>query len=366
VIFGDHTREIKYIDFDFIAGADGVKVLKPLNGYEKYFYLVFKSLKLEDRGYSRHYKILSKYSFPLPPLAEQHRIVSTVDRLMALCDELEVLHQHEQAGCLKLGIANLVGLQNAESPDEFGRQWMQVFEAFDLILDCPENVEVLRQTILQLAVQGKLNRKEKEEKIVIKCVKLGEVISDITIGLDRSKIEQNSEGKGIQYIKMNNITNNGKFDLTDAVYVNVNQEESEKYGLKFGDIIFNTRNSYELVGKNTVIPDDKIPRVYNNNIARIRLKNDINPFFLSYQLNSVSFRNSMRNDKKATTNVCAIYLKDLLNTTVLIPPIAEQHRIVSNVDILMMLCDQLAAHLKELVIMQTKFLDAVVKNVGMG
>ena len=79
---------------------------------------------------------------------------------MALCDELEARQQQERAGCLRLGTASLAGLQNAESPEEFGRQWAQVCDAFDLILDCPENVAVLRQTILQLAVQGRLMQQE--------------------------------------------------------------------------------------------------------------------------------------------------------------------------------------------------------------
>jgi type I restriction enzyme, S subunit len=91
VLFGDHTRETKLIDFDFIVGADGVKLLKPVCVLPTYYYLALQWLPLDSRGYGRHFKLLKAAFLPLPPLAEQHRIVAKVDDLMAICDELEAL-----------------------------------------------------------------------------------------------------------------------------------------------------------------------------------------------------------------------------------------------------------------------------------
>ena len=89
VLFGDHTREMKLIDFDFIVGGDGVKLLHPVSLHTAYYFLALQWLPLESRGYGRHFKLLKASFIPLPPLAEQHRIVDKVDELMALCGQLE-------------------------------------------------------------------------------------------------------------------------------------------------------------------------------------------------------------------------------------------------------------------------------------
>ena len=94
IVFGDHTTEVKYVEFDFVVGADGVKIFEPLDGLllAKYLFyvLLFNTYDLSKvGGYSRHYKFLKNKPIPLPPLAEQKRIVAKLEELLPLCERLK-------------------------------------------------------------------------------------------------------------------------------------------------------------------------------------------------------------------------------------------------------------------------------------
>lgn len=88
IIFGDHTRCIKYIDFPFAQGADGVKVLKPKHFFIiKAFYYAFQTVDIPNMGYRRHFPLFEKYAIPVPPLPEQQRIVDRIESLFSKLDE---------------------------------------------------------------------------------------------------------------------------------------------------------------------------------------------------------------------------------------------------------------------------------------
>lgn len=85
ILFGDHTLILKYIDFPFALGADGVKALSINKGFEpKYLYYFWQSCQIPSRGYSRHFKFLREIRLPLIPSSEQKRIVEILDQADAL------------------------------------------------------------------------------------------------------------------------------------------------------------------------------------------------------------------------------------------------------------------------------------------
>ena len=85
IVFGDHTCTIKYVDFPFALGADGVRIIAPRKGYDaKFLYYYLLSSPVINTGYSRHFKYLREKRIPFVPLSEQRRIVEILDQADAL------------------------------------------------------------------------------------------------------------------------------------------------------------------------------------------------------------------------------------------------------------------------------------------
>ena len=139
VIFGDHTTEIKFVDFDFVVGADGVKIFKPITSVITakflFYVLQFYSRDLHKvGGYSRHYKFIKNSPIPLPPLAEQERIVAKIEELSPLVSEYD-------------GVEKRISALNTEFPDK------------------------LRKSILQQAMQGKLTDRDPSDEPAVELLK---------------------------------------------------------------------------------------------------------------------------------------------------------------------------------------------------
>jgi type I restriction enzyme S subunit len=164
-------------------------------------------------------------------------------------------------------------------------------------------------------------------------VTLEALVREGLIGLVRSQKEQ-SVHEGHPYVRMQHYDLEGNWNFLDLTKVLASLEELKRYELKKGDVLFNTRNSYELVGKVAIWDLDTPGYLYNNNILRLRFFNCILPKLVGYQMMSPQFRERLALSKSATTSVCAIYGKDLYCQPLLLPPLNEQRRIVAKIEAL--------------------------------
>jgi len=173
-----------------------------------------------------------------------------------------------------------------------------------------------------------------------------EIISFSQIGIVRNNKEQ-SPNFPYRYFKMNNIRNNNGIDETSYSFVDGTEEEVKKYSLKNGDFLFNTRNSYELVGKTCMyVSDYADPTLFNNNILRVNFKDYVDPKFISYAFSSIAVNQQLEKMKSGTTNVVGIYCKNLKTLLIPIPPLSEQQQIVSILDQAFATIDQAKANVQ--------------------
>jgi len=133
---------------------------------------------------------------------------------------------------------------------------------------------------------------------------------------------------------MQNIQN-GRIDVTefDLAYIKVDDEALlNKYFLRPGDLLFNVRNSFDLVGKMAIY--DGVPErtIYNHMLLRIRLKNFALPAYVNYLFQTQEISSKINQIKKGSTSIWAIYQKDLNSLTIQLPTIETQSKIIEGLN----------------------------------
>lgn len=338
---------------------------------------------------------------PLPPLAEQHRIVAKVDELMALCDQLEQQQTENDQLHQTLVETLLANLTQAASPAEQEEAWQRIANHFDTLFTTDYSIDQLKQTILQLAVMGKLVPQDpadepanellkKITKEKARLVKEGKIkkqaplpeitddekpfelpegwewtrIGDATLFTEYGMSEMTYEGiKGIPVIKMGDIQN-GTVILEGQKMVPSNVEGLPSLFLKNGDLLYNRTNSAELVGKTGIFEGEDNKYTFASYLIRIRCSEEHGfSRFLNLSMNEPSFRKTQiephLKQQCGQANVNGTILKSMI---VPLPPLAEQHRIVAKVDELFAICDTLKERLAQAQTTQNLLAETVVKQ----
>ncbi|MBS1191965.1 MAG: hypothetical protein H6R10_3757 [Rhodocyclaceae bacterium] len=320
IVFGDHTRVVKLVKAPFAPGADGVKVLEPIGCLVpqlfEYFvrYLV---TKIPNHGYARHYQHLAKSLLPIPPLAEQHRIVAKIEELFSELDQgvaslntareqLKVYRQSllknafegkltaawREAHRDQLETAEALQQRIARERAERHRQQFADWEARGRSGPKPKTLKPLPPlTAEELAAQPELP----QEWIYVRA----EEISDfITKGTTPSKELLFSSSGEVPFIKVYNLTMTSALDFSiDPTFVSRETHTGFLARSKVlpGDVLMNIVGPP--LGKVSIVPDDYPEWNVNQAIAIFRTKVISTKLLAAYLGHERTVRSMMRKSK---------------------------------------------------------------------
>lgn len=308
VIFGDHTKVKKYVNFKFIAGADGVKVLKPYSLLDpKLFFYFLHCIKLPDKGYARHYQFLSDADFPLPPLAEQHRIVAKIEELFSSLDK---------------GIESLKTAQ--------------------------AQLKTYRQAVLKWAFEGKLTNENVKDGELPEGWKW-EKLTSIASAIDPQPSHRTPpiDINGVPYVGIGDVDfEKGVFNFENARRVSkkVLDEHKERYSLENGDFVIGKIGT---IGKPFKIP---IERFYTLSANIVLIKPNAHLCsgdYLFYLSSSNIIEKQFKEGSKATTQA-AFGIKKVRTLRIPLPPnLVEQKNIVAEIEKRLSVCDKLEESIEQ-------------------
>lgn len=304
---------------------------------------------------------------PLPPLAEQHRIVAKVDELMALCDRLEARQADADSAHAQLVQALLGSLTQASDAADFAQSWQRLAEHFHTLFTTESSIDALKQTLLQLAVMGKLVPQDPND----------EPASELLKRIADAKEQAASQGR-VRKVKTatdyrasdTEVTVPAGWSLStvgevticrDGERIPVSQAEREGraktydyYGAsgvidKIDGYLFDKplllvgEDGANLINRSTPIAFMARGKYWVNNHAHV-LDGVSEALLLYVQLyfNAIDLKPYVTGTAQPKMNQAKMN-----SIVLLLPPEAEQHRIVAKVDQLMALCDQLKARLNQ-------------------
>lgn len=344
------------------SGTTELHVVRPLLVVADYILLFWKSPHFIETGIPKmtgtagQKRVPTDYfansPFPLPPIAEQHRIVAKVDELMALCDELETARTERKAKRDRLVAASLARL-NTPDPETFRDDARFALDALPALTARPDQIKQLRQTILNLAVRGKLSV---SDGWVDKRVRVGDVASLQNGYAFKSEWFAKS---GTRLVRNANV-GHGRLNWAEEVRLPESLvPEFERFRLSEGDIVVSLDRPFIVTGTKVArISSDDLPALLLQRVGRFVLTPNVCADFLYLWINSPHFSEQI--DPGRSNGVPHISSKQVESATIFVPPLVEQHRIVAKVDELMALCDQLETSLTSADETRKKLLDALL------
>lgn len=293
IIFGDHTRNVKYIDFQFIQGADGVKVLKPQSFvYSKFLFWLLKGIPFPSLGYRRHYPVLKKMVAPLPPLDEQQRLVARIESLFTKLDAAK---------------------EQAQS-----------------VLD---SHETRKAALLHDAFAGKLTAKWREERGIPQSWKNGKLL-DCLLEKPRNGYSPKAVNYPTKCKSMSlSATTDGIFKKEYCKYIDEEIPDDSYLWLEPGDILIQRSNSLEKVGISAIYTGGTHEYIYPDLMMKLQVNNQNDPAYINYFLQRAETRAYfLSNATGIAGNMPKINQKTVSNTPVNYPSLTEQQEIVRILD----------------------------------
>jgi type I restriction enzyme S subunit len=342
---------------------------------------------------------LENLPLSLPPLPEQHRIVAKVDELMALCDQLEEARNEREARRDRLSAATHYHLNHGSGPEDFRRDATFYLGHLPRLFLRPDQIKPLRQTILNLAVRGRLVSQDSKDEPVSDLLTR---IEAERVGLlraralaqenDESRLSKDdlpfdlpstSQWKPLQDIivfgPQNGIspkpssrpdapraitltaTTKGTFNAHFFKHVDAVIHQNSEFWLRSGDLLFQRGNTREYVGMAAYYTGEPGLFLYPDLIMKVRLSEEVSlPYVHLCAIAPYARGYFSMHASGAQATMPKINQGILVKLPIPIPPRAEQDRIVAKVAALMAVCDQLEMQLTTAEAETRRLLEAVL------